>query len=429
MVGLVCARASGNTWSGRAHERHNSLSAMKISSLILCAATLSFASPLSPIIPAANAAPATHAKAKNKGKAPHERTVDVFVAGEGNEYKSIRIPDIIRAGKMLVAMAEGRYENTDQGRNDLIVSTSKDGGKTWSTPTVAAASEGATFNNPCLIYDEEAKMVVLFFQRYPAGVHERDKDIPTGHEDERCIRNFVCFSKNGKKWTKPRDVTEFTKNEGVTITCSGPNPGVQIKHGEHKGRLVVPLNEGPFGNWTVAAAYSDDHGKTWNIGKKSTPGKGINEVSIAETDDGGLIVVSRAWGGNQRKVLYSEDGGETWGETISHPELPSPNTQNGLARYSFEDEEKLGGKSRILFSSPSNSRNDGIVKMSYDNGKTWPVEKLLIPGPFAYSTLTPVKPGVMGCLYEVNSGQIRHIRFTPFSIKWLTEGEDSGMAR
>ncbi len=399
---------------------------MKIPSLILCAAALLAASPLSPFIPTAEAAPRT--KAKAGAKEPHERTVDVFVAGDGNEYKSIRIPDIIKAGKLLVAMAEGRYENTDQGRNDLIVSTSRDGGKTWSNPTVAAASEGATFNNPCLIFDEEAKQLVLFFQRYPEGVHERDKDIPTGHEDERCIRNFVSFSRNGKKWTKPRDVTEFTKNEGVTITCSGPNPGVQIKHGKYKGRLVVPLNEGPFGNWTVAAAYSDDHGKTWNIGKKSTPGQGINEVSIAETDDGGLIVVSRAWGGNTRRVVYSEDGGETWGETIGHPELPSPNTQNGLARYSFEDEEKLGAKSRILFSTPTKGRNDGTIKMSYDNGKTWPVEKLLIPGPFAYSVLTPVKPGIMGCLYEVNSGQIRHIRFTTFSINWLTDGEDKGIA-
>ncbi len=413
---------------------------MKLSSLLLCATALLAASPLSPLIPTAEAKPAARSKENNKDKdkekkaadkhkAPHERTVDVFVAGDGNEYKSIRIPDIVRAGKTLVAMAEGRYENTDQGRNDLIVSTSRDGGKTWSKPTVAAASEGATFNNPCLIYDEEAKMIVLFFQRYPEGVHERDKDIPTGHEDKKCIRNFVCFSRNGKKWTKPRDVTEFTKNEGVTITCSGPNPGVQIKHGEHKGRLVVPLNEGPFGNWTVAAAYSDDHGKTWKIGQKSTAGKGINEVSITETDEGGLMVVSRAWGGNLRKVVYSEDGGETWGETITHDELPSPNTQNGLARYSFEDEEKLGGKSRILFSTPSNGRNDGIIKMSYDNGKTWPVEKLLIPGPFAYSTLTPVKPGVMGCLYEVNSNQIKTIRFATFSIKWLTDGDDVGIAK
>ncbi len=238
---------------------------MNYSHLILLGAALLAASPLAPLVPSACA----QADAEMDAKAPHERTVDVFVAGDGNEYKSIRIPDIVNAGGTLVAIAEGRYENTDQGRNDLIVSTSKDGGKTWSRPTVAAASKGATFNNPCLIYDADEDKIVLFFQRYPEGVKERTPDIPTGHKDERCVRNFVCFSKNGKKWTKPRDVTEFTKNEGVTITCSGPNPGVQIKHGKNKGRLVVPLNEGPFGKWSAAAAYSDDHGKTWKIGEQS----------------------------------------------------------------------------------------------------------------------------------------------------------------
>ncbi len=392
---------------------------MKTHSLILCAAALLAAGPVSPLVPTARAEAAVAA-------APHESTVVVFQAGEGNEYKSIRIPDIIKAGSRLIATAEGRYENTDQGRNDLIVSVSEDGGKTWSKPTVAAASSGATFNNPCLIYDAEADQVVLFFQRYPQGVHERDKNIPTGWEDARCIRNFVCFSKDGKTWTEPRDITKDTKNEGVTITCSGPNPGVQIKHGKHKGRLVVPLNEGPFGNWTLAAAYSDDHGKTWHIGKKSADKKGINEVSIAETDDGGLVVVSRAWGGNQRKVAYSEDGGETWGDIIDHPELPSPNVQNGLSRYSFAEDQSLGGKSRIIFSTPGPGRSNGTVKMSYDNGKTWPVSKLIIPGPFAYSVLTPVKPGEMGILYEVNSGQIKTLRFTTFSIDWLTDGADTG---
>ncbi len=397
---------------------------MNISHFLTCGAALLCLVPSAPLVATAEAKTAHHL-----AKAPHERAVTVFEAGAGNAYQSIRIPDIVKAGNMLIAMAEGRYDNTDQGRNDLIVSLSRDGGRTWSTPHVAASSEGATFNNPCLIYDEETQQVVLFFQRYPAGVHERDKNIPTGWQDERCIRNFVSFSRNGKTWTKPRDVTQHTKNAGVTITCSGPNPGVQIKHGKYKGRLVVPLNEGPFDHWTLAAAYSDDHGRTWHIGKKSETGKGINEVSIAETDGGGLVVVSRAWPPHlaERRIAYSKDGGETWGPITAQAELPSPNCQNGLVRYSFADDATLGGKSRLLFSTPSTSnRADGIIKMSYDNGKTWPEQKLIIPGPFAYSTLVPVKPGVMGILYEVNSDRITTIKFTTFSLKWLTGGADSG---
>lgn len=425
----------------------------RISSFLLCAAAVLAAAPHFSVARAQDDTPPVTRSKKKKGKKkqsgqawlvgkpagkaelkeldsePYSRGIEVFVAGEGNPYASIRIPDIINAGGILVAMAEGRYQNTDQGQNDLIVSVSKDGGRKWSKPVVAAASKGATFNNPCLIYDREADQIVLFFQRYPEGVKERHPDIPTGWQDKRCIRNFVCFSRNGTRWSKPKDVTRFTKNEGVTITCSGPNPGVQLTRGEHKGRLVVPLNEGPFGNWTLAAAYSDNGGKKWSIGKKSDAGRGINEVSVVETETGGLFVVSRAWGGNLRKVAYSEDGGETWGPVNDHPELPSPNCQNGLTRYSYADDAALGSRGRILFSTPTNGRNDGIIKMSYDDGKTWPVAKHVGSGPFAYSVLCPVKPGVAGVLFEVNGNPIRHIRFAPFSISWLTDGEDDGLAK
>ena len=432
---------------------------MKFCSSLLCAVTLLVAAPLVSALACAQDEVAEKPAGKKKGKKkkargaaeavasslpgkavtkaelaaldsePYGRAVDVFVAGEGNPYASIRIPDIINADGTLVAMAEGRYQDTDQGQNDLIVSISKDGGRKWSKPVVAAASKGATFNNPCLIYDRNSRQIVLFFQRYPEGIKERTPDIPTGWEDERCIRNFVCFSKNGRKWSKPKDVTKFTKNEGVTITCSGPNPGVQLTRGKHKGRLVVPLNEGPFGNWTLAAAYSDDGGKSWNIGRKSDAGRGINEVSIAETEEGGLLVVSRAWGGGVRKVAYSEDGGESWGPVNDHPELPSPNCQNGLTRYSFADDAALGSRGRILFSSPTQGRTNGVIKMSYDDGKTWPVAKSVGAGNYSYSVLCPVKPGVAGVLFEVNGHPIRHIRFAPFSISWLTDGEDDGLPR
>lgn len=402
---------------------------MKIPIIMSLLAAFAVAMPLAPTADAAPKKPKSSKSSKAKSDIPYENAVEVFVAGEGNPYKSIRIPDVIKAGNSLIAVAEGRYTNSDQGQNDLIVSVSKDG-KKWSKPVVAAASKGATFNNPCLIYDKEAKQIVLFFQRYPAGVKERDKDIPTGHEGEKCIRNFVCFSKNGKSWTTPKDVTKDTKSPTATITCSGPNPGVQLTRGEHKGRLCVPLNEGPFGDWKLACAYSDDHGKTWKIGKQSAPGGGVNEVSMAETDEGGLIIVSRSLGGsNNRKLAYSEDGGETWGPISEHSDLPSVGfgCQNGLTRYSHADDESKGGRSRIIYSSPSGgSRENGVIKMSYDDGKTWPVSKPIGDGPFAYSVLTPVKPGVVGIIFEKNANPITHIMFTTFTLDWLTDGEDDG---
>ena len=111
---------------------------------------------------------------EEKAGFPTDRAVTVFSAGEGNPYASIRIPALLQIGKgQLLAFAEGRYKNTDQGENDIIMSVSKNGGRTWSSPRAIAKAHGATFNNPCPVYDAKTKTVTVVFQRYPAGVKER----------------------------------------------------------------------------------------------------------------------------------------------------------------------------------------------------------------------------------------------------------------
>lgn len=59
-------------------------------------------------------------RAGRENRFPTDRAVTVFNAGEGNPYASIRIPALLSIGKgQLLAFAEGRYKNTDQGRTIL----------------------------------------------------------------------------------------------------------------------------------------------------------------------------------------------------------------------------------------------------------------------------------------------------------------------
>lgn len=364
---------------------------------------------------------------------PCDRAVEVFSAGEGNPYSSIRIPALISLGPgQLMAFAEGRYSNADQGQNDIIMSISKDGGKTWSPAKAIAKSHGATFNNPSPVYDAKSKTITVVFQKYPKGVSERQSGIPDGWNDEKCIRNFMIQSKNGgSTWTQPVDITKTTKRpKGVDIMAFGPNAGVQLKGGPRKGRLLVPMNEGPFGKWTIACIYSDDGGKSWKSGKQTTNMQGmVNETSIAETDNGGVVMVARHWGGgNCRRIVWSKDGGVTWGEVENAPELFCDSTQNSLMTYSLSNQLGYGGKSRLIFTGPgANRRIKGTIAMSYDNGKTWPVKKLLGNGGFAYSSTAMVAPGVVGVLYEENENHIKKLKFVPVTIDWLTDGKDTGL--
>lgn len=109
----------------------------------------------------------------------------------------------------------------------------------------------------------------------------------------------------GSSWTKPQEITKTTKRpSGVDIMASGPNAGTQLKSGAHRGRLVIPMNEGPFGKWVISCIYSDDGGKSWKLGQPTANMKGmVNETSIAETDNGGVVMVARHWGAGNCAAL------------------------------------------------------------------------------------------------------------------------------
>jgi sialidase-1 len=74
----------------------------------------------------------------------------------------------------------------------------------------------------------------------------------------------------------------------------------------------------------------------------------------------------------------------------------------------------------LLFSNPASqaSRTNGTVRLSRDEGRTWPVARSLYAGSFAYSCLASVPGGEIGCLFERDG--TRKISFARFTLEWLT---------
>ena len=58
-----------------------------------------------------------------------------------------------------------------------------------------------------------------------------------------------------------------------------------------------------------------------------------------------------------------------------------------------------------------------------DEGKTWPVKRVLCKDAFAYSCLAAMPDGTIGCLYEAEG--TKKVVFARFTLDWLTEGKDS----
>ncbi|MSQ97138.1 MAG: exo-alpha-sialidase [Gemmataceae bacterium] len=359
--------------------------------------------------------------------------VNVFVP-KTDGFKSIRIPSVVVTKKgTVLALAEGRAADADQAKNKIVLKRSVDGGKTWGKIAVIAEDGNKALNNPCTVVERESGLVLVMYQSYPAGVGERSGKIQTGYDGDLIVRNWVITSDDdGATWSKPRDVTKETKREKkVTTVASGPGLGIQLRNGKYAGRLLIPFNEGPFGLWNIYAAYSDDKGKTWKMGEVAPGGlinapKGgqtstVNEAQFVELKDGSIQFNVRRWAGKAvRKTCVSEDGGVTWSKVEDVPELRDPGCMGSVFRLTDPAD---GAKSRILYSGPqSNKRENGTVFLSHDEGKTWPVSRVLCKDSFAYSCLTVLPDGTIGCLYEIdNAGRIVFARFT---LDWLTEGKD-----
>ncbi len=353
---------------------------------------------------------------KNPGKPP---MVDVFVSGEEG-YASFRIPAILTTNKgTILAFCEGREIASDHAQNDIVLKRSTDGGKTWGALQVIAEEGKNSLNNPQVVEVQETGRILLMYQRFPRGIHEHD--VVPGYEGDNICRSYIMYSDDeGKTWSAPREITTQVKRPTfVTSVASGPGIGIQLKKGVHKGRVVMPFNQGPFGKWKVYAVYSDDQGNSWQYGEVAfNDSEGIgNEVQMVELGDGAVMLNSRSYEGNQcRKIAVSYDGGENWTGLINDSTLVEPQCQATILRYSFPDD---GKKSRILFANPASRehRKNGTVWISYDEGKTWPVRKTVYAGGYAYSCLTKLPDDNIGLLFERDD--YRYITFTAFDLDWI----------
>ena len=341
--------------------------------------------------------------ATTPASAPHDPpAVAVFSPGDCG-HPIHRIPAAIRlpCGR-IVAVCEGRGSLADNGSNDLVMRHSDDGGRTWSACRVILDLPGRSINNPCAVHVTDGAhpgRLIVMFQSYPTGAGEHR--VQPGIEGDLTCRTLVIASDDrGASWSEPRDVTEGTKRpSGVTSVASGPGAGVQLRHGPHAGRLVMPFNEGPFGAWRTYAAFSDDGGDSWRMGQpapEGSPGRG-NEVQLAELADGSLLMVARQFdGARRRKVTRSTDGGETWSPLVDQPELIDPSCMGGIARIDTPSGPLLA----VTGPGDERRRMAGTAWISADGGATWPRTIAITDGPFAYSVPVALPDGRFGVLWE-----------------------------
>jgi sialidase-1 len=211
-------------------------------------------------------------------------------------------------------------------------------------------------------------------------------------------------SDDGLTWSEPVNLTHLKKREWWLFA---PAPGRGITMTD--GTLVLPTQGRdetgvPFSNIT----WSKDGGKSWVTSNPAT--KNTTECTVVELENGDLMLNMRdnRNRGNEelngRSVFVTSDLGETWTEhPTSRKALVEPTCMASLHKHTYYDEGKE--KSLLLFVNPASAfrRNNITLKVSYDDGNTWPEEQYILLDEYSgrgYSCITSVNDSTIGILYE-----------------------------
>ena len=379
---------------------------------------------------------------------PFLEKIDLFKANE-HGYKLQHIPGIVVTAKgTVLAWCEARKKGGDWDQIDIVLRRSTDDGRTWSEQKKIAEVPGpitknpfalavkgvdpndVTYNNPVLIADRDGTVHMLFCVEYMRSFYQQSKD-------------------DGVTWSAPVEITAtfeaFKKDYDWKVLATGPNHSIQTK----SGRLVVPvwLSTGTGGHAhrpsVTSTIYSDDQGKTWKAGEIAVPCTeewiNPNETVAIELADGSVMLNVRSESkAHRRLITVSKDGATGWSTPKFDEKLLEPICMAGIIRYSTE---ATGGKNRILFCNPDNlskekgaeepgknrDRKNVSVKLSYDEGKTWEVNKTIEPGWSAYSDIAVTQSGTILCFYgrgEKASFAGDRLTVARFNLEWLTDGKD-----
>lgn len=351
---------------------------------------------------------------------------NVFISGD--YYHTYRIPAVVVTEKgTVLAFCEGRQSRSDHSQNDIVLKRSTDGGKTWSPLQVISEDGEDCLNNPQAVVIRETGRVVLMYVRFPKGFHTRA--VVPGYDSEPICRVFQTHSDDdGLTWCKTREITRMVKRpKEVTTAAPGIGVGIQLRRGPYAGRIIMPFVNQFWPGRNACAVYSDDLGTTWEYGDyPPLQSKGMcGEVQMVELVDGSIQLNARSYKGNKhRKTAISRNGGQTWSQLADSTVLTEPECQASILRYT----DPLDGlKSRILFANPASQkgRRNGTVRLSYDEGKTWPITKTVYSGGFAYCCLTVLPDRAIGCLFERDD--YKAITFARFTLAWLTDGKDQSL--
>ena len=375
-------------------------------------------------------------------------------------YKSgeqFRIPAIAKGKNVTIALYDARPYADDLGVAQSVIGSyspidiagnvSTNSGTTWSAPKIlidvpncfdcmsgvvnnasGAPSGASDLGDVCLTYDPEVdKFFVIGITG--GGLSARNSSDVAGSWD--CVmytRGGGVEDEFADRRSIKAELLSGLSKLGVTTTFSGTNgilagPGHgMVTKVTNSGRLVVPMQYfGPDGT-RVFAAYSDDHGASWQVTKLAPSGYNSQENSIVELDDGSWYMIAKKGGGHSqsgRHLLHSTDfvnwtylGEFTPSSSVQGSILKLGKNSSGQSRYAMAFDTSGGAGTNItqarydlrLYFGTDDTSNSGTIRWDTENylpifvGST---------GAKGYNSMILIDDNHLGILFEANG----HIYF------------------
>ena len=356
---------------------------------------------------------------RQPNKAPFFQVQTLYKTNVGES--NIRMP-------VIIASPEGTVFAFANGGS--LLRKSSDNGKTWSSAKEVFHGKNLRGN---VILDENTNELLVLSPSIA----------------EPCVYRS---SDNGENWEKEKvSIKPNTMGHGIygnaPINIIAMEPGITLKYGEHKGRIIIagriqpPKGDNAQEYWMYnynTSIYSDDNGKTWQVSDAIMTGTG--EGAVAELSDGRVYYNSRSHMSvdHKRRIAWSFDGGNRYVDWSASDELyeigepfyfkygskPSYGCKAGLVRI---PNGIIDADDVLLYSEPDwkgGWRYQMTVWASFNSTSTWPVKRLIDAGFSAYSSLAVGTDGTIYLLYEGGDKKLYdEINVAVFNLNWLLKGD------
>jgi sialidase-1 len=362
----------------------------------------------------------------------HDESKSIFskiIRSPGDDgSKAYRIPGLATTNAgTLVAVFDIRYGGSKDLPADIDVGMmrSVDFGETWSPmkrildfDKNVADSKGNGVGDPAILVDKLTNTIFVA-ALWSHGDRAWNGSGPGIEPSETGQWVLTKSIDDGVTWSPPINISSKIQGRDSRwrLLFNGPGSGIQLRDGS----LVFAAQFREAGGTPHSCfVFSRDHGENWFISPPAIPTQPpTSESQIAELDNGSLLLSMRdeSKSGTRAWACWTWDGTLEREGRWSQPwhGVPDPTCMASLIQYP---------NGPLLFSNPNSptKRVAMTVRASLDQGRTWTEGKLLDPRGCMYSSMSILKDGRIGILYEVADT----LTFARFPLDWVLNAESPG---